>query len=244
MPRNRAEGGYGEVRHVRIAKMAGIPTDCDFATKKSKAATPLLQRQAQSMEACVNPIQHPGMIKFWVVHHKTMESYTLWWNGGSLASFLHKLNSKVSEATTLENIKYSRGELLPDELDKVTLYRRNCAKLALSLLIIVEKCHAHGIQHNNLVTYGYIFHPWTRQRFSWVFVIGGWHAALARRLHQITVIEVKRKWKCNKDYASMLHRSYFTFLDHVDLRHLWSAKRKSTCIPRAVTHMRLGSWPP
>ena len=79
-----------------------------------------------------------------------MESYTLWWNGGSLASFLHKLNSKVSEATTLENIKYSGGELLPDELDKVTLYRRNRAKLALSLLIIVEKCHAHGIQHNDL----------------------------------------------------------------------------------------------
>ena len=44
MPVNRAEGGYGEVRHVRIAKMAGIPTDCDFVAKKSKAATPLLQR--------------------------------------------------------------------------------------------------------------------------------------------------------------------------------------------------------
>ena len=122
LPRNRAEGGYGEVRRVRIARMAGIPTDCDFAAKKPKAATPLLQRQAQSMEACVNPIQHPGMIKFWAVHHKTMESYALWWNGGSLASFLQKLNSKVSEATTLENIKYTTGELLPDELDKVTLY--------------------------------------------------------------------------------------------------------------------------
>ena len=142
---NRAEDGYGEVQRVRIAKMAGIPTDCDFAAKKSKAATPLLQRQAQSKEACVNPIQHLGMIKFWAVHHKTTKSYTLWWNGGSLASFLLKLNSKVSEATTLENIKYTTGELFPDDLDKVTLYRRNRAKLALSLLIIVEKCHAHGI---------------------------------------------------------------------------------------------------
>ena len=46
MPGNRAEGGYGEVRRIRIAKMASIPTDCDFATKKSKAATPLFQRQA------------------------------------------------------------------------------------------------------------------------------------------------------------------------------------------------------
>ena len=28
-----------------------------------------------------------------------------------------------------------------------------------------------------LVTYCYIFHPWTRQRFSWVSVIGGWHVS-------------------------------------------------------------------
>ena len=102
--------------------MARIPIDCDFVAKKSKAATPILQQQAQCMEACVNPIQHPSIIKFWAIHHKTMESYTLWWNGGSLASFFQKLNSKVSVAITLENIKFSSGELLLDELDKVTLY--------------------------------------------------------------------------------------------------------------------------
>ena len=49
MLRDRAEGGYGEVRRVRIASMAGIPTDCDYAAKKSKAATPLFQQQAQCM---------------------------------------------------------------------------------------------------------------------------------------------------------------------------------------------------
>ena len=101
MPGDRAKGGYGEVRCVRIARMAGIPSDIDFAAKKSKAAIPLLQRHAQCIEACINPIQHPNMIKFWEVHLKTMESYTLWWNGGSLASFLQNLNSKVSEATPM-----------------------------------------------------------------------------------------------------------------------------------------------
>ena len=110
------------------------------------------------MEACVNPIQHLGMIKFWAVYHKTMESYTLWWNGGSLALFLQKLNSKVLEAITLENIKFSGGELLPDELDKVTLYRKNCARLAFLLLIIVEKCHAHGIQHNDFSPSNILLH--------------------------------------------------------------------------------------
>ena len=62
MLKDRAEDGYGKVRCVRIARMVGIPTDCDFAAKKSKAATPLLQRQGQCMEACVNPIQHSSMI--------------------------------------------------------------------------------------------------------------------------------------------------------------------------------------
>ena len=107
----------------------------------------------------MNPIQHPGMIKFWAVHHKTMESYTLWWNGGSLALFLQKLNSKVSGSDYFGNIKYSGGELLPDELDKVTLYQKIRAKLALSLLIIVEKCHAHGIiQHNDLSPSNILLH--------------------------------------------------------------------------------------
>ena len=62
------------------------------------------------------------MIKFWAVHHKTMESYTLWWNGGSLASFLQKLNSKVLEATPNDCIGWLGGDLLPEDLNKVMLY--------------------------------------------------------------------------------------------------------------------------
>ena len=42
MPRDRAKGEYEEVRHVRIARMASIPSDIDFVAKKSKVATPLL----------------------------------------------------------------------------------------------------------------------------------------------------------------------------------------------------------
>ena len=41
---DRVEGEYGEVQRVRIARMVGIPTDCDFVAKKLKAATPLLQQ--------------------------------------------------------------------------------------------------------------------------------------------------------------------------------------------------------
>ena len=61
---DRAEDEHGEVQHIRIARMASTPTDSDFAAKKLKAATSLLQRQVQCMEACANLIQHPGIIKF------------------------------------------------------------------------------------------------------------------------------------------------------------------------------------
>ena len=155
---DRAKGGYGEVRRIRIARMASIPSDIDFVAKKSKATTPLLQRHAQYIDACINPIQHPGMIKFWAVHHKIMESYSLWWNGGSLASFLQNLNSKVSEATPNDCIGWSGGDLLPEDLNKVMPYQTNCAKLVLSLLIIVEKCHAHGLQHNDLNSNNILLH--------------------------------------------------------------------------------------
>ena len=46
MAGDKAEGGYREVRRIRIARMAGIPSDIDFAAKKSKAATPFIQRHA------------------------------------------------------------------------------------------------------------------------------------------------------------------------------------------------------
>ena len=57
--------------------------------------------------------------------------------------------SKVSEATPNDCIGWSGGNLLLEDLNKVMLYQRNRAKLALLLLIIVKKCHAHGLQHND-----------------------------------------------------------------------------------------------
>ena len=106
----------------------------------------------------VNPIQHPDMIKFWVVHYKTMESYILWWDGGSLDSFLQEFNSNIPEATPNKCIGQFGGDLLLEDLDKVMLYQRNHSKLALLLLIIVEKCHTHGLHLNNLSPSNILLH--------------------------------------------------------------------------------------
>jgi hypothetical protein len=67
--------------------MEKVPSDIDFAGKLPKATDGFEKRNERSLEALACPISHAGMIKFWALHPKTMEAYTLWWNEGSLKSF-------------------------------------------------------------------------------------------------------------------------------------------------------------
>jgi hypothetical protein len=150
IPGDMVEGGYAKVRRVRIARMEKVPSDIDFAGKLPKASKEFDKRNERSLEALACPISLEGMIKFWALHPKTMEAYTLWWNGGSLKSFWTNYNSKVSEATSYEDYHLVNAGLLPDDIDKVKAYRKNRVKLVLSLLTIMGKCHAENILHNNL----------------------------------------------------------------------------------------------
>jgi serine/threonine protein kinase len=79
-----------------------------------------------------------------------MEAYTLWWNGGSLQSLWTNYNSKVSEATNYKYYHLVNASLVLAEVDKIKAYRKNRVKLVLSLLTIMEKCHAQNILHNEL----------------------------------------------------------------------------------------------
>jgi hypothetical protein len=72
------EGGYGEIRKVRISKVANIPTIVDFVGKMSKAVKEVDKRVERAKEAMECPIEHPGLIKFWAISSVTMEAYTLW----------------------------------------------------------------------------------------------------------------------------------------------------------------------
>jgi serine/threonine protein kinase len=48
--------------------------------------------------------------------------------------------------------------LLVDDVDKVKAYRKNRVKLVLSLLTIMDKCHAHNILHNDLLPSNIMLH--------------------------------------------------------------------------------------
>jgi hypothetical protein len=159
IPGDRVEGGYAKIRRVRISRMEKIPSDIDFVGKMPKAINDFAQRDEWSLEALACPISHAGVIKFWALHPNTMEAYTLWWNGGSLHSFWTKYNSKVSKATSYEDYHLvNAADLLPDDVDRVKAYQKNWVKLVLSLLTIMDKCHAQNILHNDLLPSNIMLH--------------------------------------------------------------------------------------
>jgi serine/threonine protein kinase len=150
IPGDRVEGGYTKVRRVRISRMENIPSDIDFAGKLPKATNEFAQRDEWSLKALTCPVSHIGVIKFWALHPNTMEAYTLWWNGGYLHNFWTKYNSKVFEAISYEDYHLVNAGLQPCKVDRVKAYQKNRVKLVLSLLTIMDKCHAHNILHNDL----------------------------------------------------------------------------------------------
>jgi hypothetical protein len=44
--------------------------------------------QKKLVEVLDSPCKHPGVIKHLAIHLKTMEAYTLWWNGGMVQKML------------------------------------------------------------------------------------------------------------------------------------------------------------
>jgi hypothetical protein len=150
------EGGYGEIRKVRISRVVNIPTVIDFAGKKSKATSEVAKRKERAVEALACPIEHAGLIKFWAVDSKTMEAYTLWWNGGSFRSFM-RINSKVSLAEDYENILNHPAHTM-QELEMIKAYRTKAAKLAMSLIITMARVHKSKILHNDISPSNILLH--------------------------------------------------------------------------------------
>jgi hypothetical protein len=66
------EGGYGEIRKVRISRVVNIPTVIDFAGKMSKATSEEAKQKEHVVEALACLIKHAGLIKFWAVNSRTM----------------------------------------------------------------------------------------------------------------------------------------------------------------------------
>jgi hypothetical protein len=77
-------GGYGVVCKVRIKRFDHIPSTIELAGKTPKMDDKQKTSKNRLVEALACLCKHPSVIKFLAIHTKTMEAYTLWWNGGTL----------------------------------------------------------------------------------------------------------------------------------------------------------------
>jgi hypothetical protein len=73
------QGGYGIVHMVQIDH---IPNTIKLTKKTPKMDDKREAHKTMISESFGMPLKHPGVIKFLAIHTKTMEAYTLWWNGG------------------------------------------------------------------------------------------------------------------------------------------------------------------
>jgi hypothetical protein len=86
---NRFEGEYGVVRMVEIHEVEAMLPYIEFARKTMKLKDNLEHRKSRSTEALACPVDHPRVIKVMYLDRCTYESFTLWWNGGSLFAMRH-----------------------------------------------------------------------------------------------------------------------------------------------------------
>ena len=86
IPLNRDifQRSYGVVRRVTICGASFIPEWIEFVGKTMKAKNSLENRKERSIEALACPLDHPRVIKIQYLNMRTYESYSMWWNGGSL----------------------------------------------------------------------------------------------------------------------------------------------------------------
>jgi hypothetical protein len=102
----------------------------------------------QSMEALACPCGHPNVIKSLVIHTKTMEVYTLWWNGGT---FPKMLNYDMKYSPIMDNhILLQQGGSDMEEWTQLVTFKRNHVKLAWAFINIMNVVHHCEILHNDL----------------------------------------------------------------------------------------------
>ena len=153
---NRFEGGYGIVRLVEIHDVETIPPYMEFAGKTMKMNDNLEHRKSRSTEALACPIDHPGVIKVMYLDRRTYESFTLWWNGGSLFG-MHQYDKKYRLDQHESELLRSPG---PDyeARKRLVLYRKKRAHLAWALMNIIAVVSVQDVLHNDLSPNNVLLH--------------------------------------------------------------------------------------
>lgn len=153
---NCFEGGYGIVRLVEIHDVETIPPYIEFAWKTMNMKDNLEHRKLRSTEALACPIDHAGVIKVMYLDRRTYESFTLWWNGGSLFG-MHQYDRKYAQEMHESELLRSPG---PDyeARKRLVLYRKKWAHLAWALMKFMAAVSAQDVLHNDLSPNNILLH--------------------------------------------------------------------------------------
>jgi hypothetical protein len=136
------------VRKVWIERFNHIPSTIELAGKITKIDDKRKTCMQQSMEALACSCEHPGVIKFLTIYIKTVEAYTLCWNGGTLQKMLD-YNTKYSPIMNNCTLLWQGGLNMKGRTWLVT-FRQNHVKLAWAFINIMRAIHHCGILHNDL----------------------------------------------------------------------------------------------
>jgi serine/threonine protein kinase len=131
-----------------------------------KATNSLENRKERSLEALACPVDHPGVIKIQYLHMKTYESYSLWWNGGSL-KHMRVYDYQVPDVHESRILEAPGPDF--DSRKRLVVYRKHRAYLAWALMCIVDVVHKHDVLHNDLNPNNVMLH-FPQDRENTVFI--------------------------------------------------------------------------
>ena len=141
------QGTFGVVRRVQIHGASFIPSWIEWAGKTMKAKNSLENRKERSLEALACPVDHPGVIKLQYLNPRTKESYSMWWNGGSLKN-MRIYDHQVPEDHERDILQMPGADF--EARKRLVVYRKHRAYLAWALMCIVDVVHNQDVLHNDL----------------------------------------------------------------------------------------------
>lgn len=99
------EGVLGTVKKVMLTKLANIPNCVPSAKKALRIEKEKEKRQLIINEANNCLVYHSGMMRLSYLHPRIMEGFTLYWNGDSMATFMHKFYSRIDKGVEIDRIE-------------------------------------------------------------------------------------------------------------------------------------------
>ena len=97
---------------MTIRRAASIPKWIEFSRKMMKVNKNLENQKEWLVEALACPVDHPRVIKLLYLNTRTYESYSMWWNGGSL----------IRQSWTLTRAKSSKVQAMISKLGRDWLH--------------------------------------------------------------------------------------------------------------------------